>query len=204
MIEMLHPIYMEECGEAAAKVWTLAQRMLAPYLELRIEPAADCADSDLTLPGRVEGIDEALQLLADALSHRAAQDEDEDLGEFADVLIQSVQVALDELENDDDFVPGVNACLNQVYGGDFVTVVSEDGEELRYEILYRTELDGDDFGVLYPLDGESDGNLLILKMIYDDEAEEIRFEDADEETAAIVFTEFREVFAEDFSADEEE
>lgn len=204
MIDMMNPIYLAPCDEAAAAVWTQAKRMLTPYVDLMIQPvpAAGFADEAMILPGKVEGIVEALEALNGALMRRAEVDEQDDLAEFAEVLMQAVQVAQDEIENDDEFLPSVAVCLNQVYGGDLVTVMGDDDQETRYEILYRTEIDGEDYGVLYPIDGESDGSILILKLIYDDDLSEICFEDADEATAAVVFAEFREVFADEFSQDE--
>lgn len=203
MIDMMNPIYLSPCDKASETVWTLARRTLTPYVDLMIQPAPANGDADeaMILPGQVSGIEEALEALVGALMRRAEVDEQEDLAEFAEVLMQAVQVAQDEIENDDEFLPSVSVCLSQVYGGDLVTVMGDDDQEIRYEILYRTEIDDEDYGVLFPLDGESDGSILILKLIYDDELCEICFEDADEATAALVFAEFREVFADEFSED---
>lgn len=198
-IEMKRTLYIPEVEGAKALLWTVIRRMLTPYVDLVFAPGA-CAKKDAVLVDDAETADELLLSLGAALTRCAALDDQPELADLADGIAEAVQMALDTIENDDDFLTAVAACLAQIYSDDQV-VLSNDEGDTQYEVVYRALRGEDEYAVLFPVDGEQD-SLLILRCIYPDGNESPAFEDADEEIAASVYTEFMQEFADELNGED--
>ena len=95
--------------------------------------------------------------------------------------------------------------MNEEYGGDFVTIVDEDGQEFELEILDTLEMDGNTYTVFVPADiGDMDVNdpdygLIILRTT-EENGEEVYDSVDDEEELDRVYNRYQEIL----DAEEEE
>ncbi len=95
------------------------------------------------------------------------------------------------------------------YGNDFIVLTDEDGRELEFEVLGKIEQDGISYvGLIEQFDDpqeqlESDGQLVVLKAIEDDNGEELLVT-IDNEELARVLPAFEEALGEEYDIDEEE
>lgn len=95
------------------------------------------------------------------------------------------------------------------YGNDFVVLTDEDGREIEFEVLGSIEYDGLTYvGLVEQFDDpaaqlESDGRMIVLKAIEDDNGEELLVTIDDEELAAVLPA-FEEALGEEYDIDGEE
>ncbi len=95
------------------------------------------------------------------------------------------------------------------YGNDFIVLTDEDGRELEFEVLGKIEQDGITYvGLIEQFDDpkaqlESDGQLVVLKAIEDDNGEELLVT-IDNDELASVLPAFEEALGEEYDIDEEE
>lgn len=95
------------------------------------------------------------------------------------------------------------------YGNDFVILTDEDGRELEFEVLGSVECDGMTYvGLVEQFEDpvaqlESDGQLVVLKAIEDDDGTEV-FVTIDQEELAKVLPLLEEELGEVYDMDEEE
>lgn len=95
------------------------------------------------------------------------------------------------------------------YGNDFVILTDEDGRELEFEVLGSVECDGMTYvGLIEQFEDpvaqlESDGQLVVLKAIEDDDGTEV-FVTIDNEELAKVLPLLEEELGEEYDMDEEE
>lgn len=88
--------------------------------------------------------------------------------------------------------------MNEEYGGDFVTIVDEDGQEFELEILDTLEMDGKTYTVFAPADIEDmdvndpDYGLIILRTTEED-GEEVYDSVDDEEELDRVYNLYQEI-----------
>ena len=88
--------------------------------------------------------------------------------------------------------------MNEEYGGDFVTIVDEDGQEFELEILDTLEMDGKTYTVFAPADIEDmdvndpDYGLIILRTTEED-GEEVYDSVDDEEELERVYNLYQEI-----------
>ena len=95
--------------------------------------------------------------------------------------------------------------MNENYEGEeldnIITLNDEDGNEVKFEFLDLIELDGEEYVVLLPTEGEEDedGEVVILKVEdTDSEDEESYVSVDDQEVLNKVFEIFKEKFKDDF------
>lgn len=92
------------------------------------------------------------------------------------------------------------------YGNDFVVLTDEDGREIEFEVLGSIEYDGLTYvGLVEQFDDpaaqlESDGRMIVLKAIEDDNGEELLVTIDDEELAAVLPA-FEEALGEEYDID---
>ena len=92
------------------------------------------------------------------------------------------------------------------YGNDFVVLTDEDGREIEFEVLGSIEYDGLTYvGLIEQFDDpaaqlESDGRMIVLKAIEDDNGEELLVTIDDEELAAVLPA-FEEALGEEYDID---
>ena len=95
------------------------------------------------------------------------------------------------------------------YGNDFVVLTDEDGREIEFEVLGSIEYDGLTYvGLIEQFDDpavqlESDGRMIVLKAIEDDNGEELLVTIDDEELANVLPA-FEEALCEEYDIDGEE
>ncbi|MBQ7935036.1 MAG: DUF1292 domain-containing protein [Clostridia bacterium] len=95
------------------------------------------------------------------------------------------------------------------YGNDFVVLTDEDGREIEFEVLGSIEYDGLTYvGLIEQFDDpaaqlESDGRMIVLKAIEDDNGEELLVTIDDEELANVLPA-FEEALGEEYDIDGEE
>ncbi len=95
------------------------------------------------------------------------------------------------------------------YGNDFVVLTDEDGREIEFEVLGSIEYDGLTYvGLIEQFEDpqaqlESDGQLIVLKAIEDDNGEELLVTIDDEELAKVLPA-FEEALGEEYDLGEEE
>ena len=95
------------------------------------------------------------------------------------------------------------------YGNDFVILTDEDGRELEFEVLGSVECDGMTYvGLIEQFEDpvaqlESDGQLVVMKAIEDDDGTEV-FVTIDNEELAKVLPLLEEELGEEYDMDEEE
>lgn len=95
------------------------------------------------------------------------------------------------------------------YGNDFVVLTDEEGREIEFEVLGSIEYDGLTYvGLVERFDDpamqlQSDGQMVILKAIEDDNGEELLVTIDDEELRAVVPV-FEEALGEEYDIDNEE
>ena len=109
--------------------------------------------------------------------------------QFLDAIAENLAAAYEEDDEDD---------------AEYMTLTLPDGSKADYELVYRAQLGEDEYAVLVPADDE-DMDVLVLQVIYDDEANEEAFVEADPEAAATVFDLFRDDCADMYNfVDEDE
>lgn len=95
------------------------------------------------------------------------------------------------------------------YGNDFVVLTDEDGREIEFEILGSVECEGMTYvGLVEQFEDpkaqlESDGRMVVLKAIEDDNGEELLVTIDDEELAKVLPA-FEEALGEEYDIDGEE
>ncbi len=95
--------------------------------------------------------------------------------------------------------------MSEEFGGDFVTIVDEDGQEFELEILDTLEMDGNTYTVFAPADIEEmdvndpDYGLIILRTT-EENGEEVYDSVDDEEELDRVYNRYQEIL----DAEEEE
>lgn len=95
------------------------------------------------------------------------------------------------------------------YGNDFVVLTDEDGREIEFEVLGSVECEGMTYvGLVEQFDDpqaqlESDGRMVVLKAIEDDNGEELLVTIDDEELAKVLPA-FEEALGEEYDIDGEE
>ena len=95
------------------------------------------------------------------------------------------------------------------YGNDYVVLTDEEGRELEFEVLGSIECDGMTYvGLIEQFEDpqeqlESDGQLVVLKAIEDDNGEEV-FGTIDQDELAKVLPLLEEALGEEYEMDEEE
>ena len=93
------------------------------------------------------------------------------------------------------------------YGNDFVVLTDEDGREIEFEVLGSVDCDGITYvGLVEQFEDpaaqlESDGRMIVLKAIEDDNGEEILVTIDDEELANVLPA-FEEALGEEYDIDE--
>lgn len=95
------------------------------------------------------------------------------------------------------------------YGNDYVVLTDEEGRELEFEVLGSVECDGMTYvGLVEQFDDpqaqlESDGQLVVLKAIEDDNGEEVLVTIETDELAKVLPL-LEEALGEEYDLDEEE
>lgn len=95
------------------------------------------------------------------------------------------------------------------YGNDFVVLTDEDGREIEFEVLGSVECEGMTYvGLVEQFEDpqaqlESDGRMVVLKAIEDDNGEELLVTIDDEELAKVLPA-FEEALGEEYDIDGEE
>lgn len=95
------------------------------------------------------------------------------------------------------------------YGNDFVVLTDEDGREIEFEILGSVECEGMTYvGLVEQFEDpkaqlESDGRMVVLKAIEDDNGEELLVTIDDEELAKVLPA-FEEALGEEYDIDGQE
>ena len=93
--------------------------------------------------------------------------------------------------------------MNEEYGGDFVTIVDEDGQEFELEILDTLEMDGNTYTVFVPADiGDMDVNdpdygLVLLRNAVDENGDEVYDTIDDEDELNDVYEQFMRILFDD-------
>ncbi len=94
------------------------------------------------------------------------------------------------------------------YGNDFVVLTDEDGREIEFEVLGSVDCDGITYvGLIEQFDDpqaqlDSDGRMIVLKAIEDDNGEELLVTIDDEELARVLPA-FEEALGEEYDIGEE-
>ena len=95
--------------------------------------------------------------------------------------------------------------MSDEFGPTFITVTSEDGEELTLEFVASLELNGTEYQAFFPTESEDedvenpDNGLIIMKIIHEDGEDLLSTLDTDEELDAVY-----DLFMESLFSDEEE
>ena len=95
--------------------------------------------------------------------------------------------------------------MSDEFGPTFITVTSEDGEELTLEFVASLELNGTEYQAFFPTESEDedeenpDNGLIIMKIIHEDGEDLLSTCDSDEELEAAY-----DAFMEELFADEED
>lgn len=95
------------------------------------------------------------------------------------------------------------------YGNDFVVLTDEDGREIEFEVLGSVDVDGITYvGLIEQFEDpqaqlDSDGRMIVLKAIEDDNGEELLVTIDDEELASVLPA-FEEALGEEYDLAEEE
>lgn len=87
---------------------------------------------------------------------------------------------------------------------DIVVLIGEDGEEVEFEHLDTIEMNGNEYVILLPLDGQDDevDEVVILKVDHNEDGEDAFVTVDDEEELNEVFEEFKERMEEEYDLDE--
>ncbi len=91
---------------------------------------------------------------------------------------------------------------------DIVVLVGEDGEEVEFEHIDTVELNGNEYVVLIPLDGQDEDEdeetdeVVILKVDHNDDGEDSFVTVDDEDELNSVFEEFKARMEEEYDFDE--
>lgn len=95
--------------------------------------------------------------------------------------------------------------MSDEFGPTFITVTSEDGEELTLEFVASLELNGTEYQAFFPTESEDedvenpDNGLIIMKIIHEDGEDLLSTCDSDEELEAAY-----DAFMEELFNDEED
>lgn len=95
------------------------------------------------------------------------------------------------------------------YGNDFVVLTDENGQEIEFEVLGSVDFDGITYvGLIEQFDDpqaqvESDGQMIVLKAIEDDNGEELLVTIDDDELAKVLPA-FEEALGEEYDINEQE
>jgi len=95
--------------------------------------------------------------------------------------------------------------MSDEFGPTFITVTSEDGEELTLEFVASLELNGTEYQAFFPTESEDedeenpDNGLIIMKIIHEDGEDLLSTCDSDEELEAAY-----DAFMEELFDDEED
>lgn len=95
--------------------------------------------------------------------------------------------------------------MSDEFGPTFITVTSEDGEELTLEFVASLELNGTEYQAFFPTESEDedvenpDNGLIIMKIIHEDGEDLLSTCDSDEELEAAY-----DAFIEELFNDEED
>lgn len=184
-----------------SQLWVITQRLLFRYVDLFVLPTGANAE-DAILLSPAEDAPSMFASWGEGITRCGALDGQEDLLSFANTLTEIVQVVLNSLEADEDFLTAMVACLDQVFGRDLVEIATTDGS-VTYEVLYRALRGDDEYAVLAPTQDEEE-SIMILRCVYPEEGDTPMFDDADEEIGDSVYEEFMQVFAEELADNEEE
>ena len=94
------------------------------------------------------------------------------------------------------------------FAPDILSLTDEEGKEHKFEILGETDHEGDHYIALLPAgelsDLDSDGEIVILKSVFDEELdEEVYYPEEDEDRLLAVYNAFQELFSDMFDFEEE-
>lgn len=93
--------------------------------------------------------------------------------------------------------------MSDEFGPTFITVTSEDGEELTLEFVASLELNGTEYQAFFPTESEDEENpdngLIIMKVLHEDGEDLLSTCDSDEELEAAY-----DAFMEELFDDEED
>ena len=73
--------------------------------------------------------------------------------------------------------------MSEEFGGDFITIVDDDGQEFELEVLDTMDYNGESYTAFLPADmdeNDPDYGIIILRSVLDEKGEEI-FESIDDE-----------------------
>lgn len=95
-----------------------------------------------------------------------------------------------------------NLDLEQEEDDEFVTLIDEDGKEVRFAFLGIVSYEEDDYVILLPEDDLESGEVLILKIEVDAQDNESYVTIEDPDTQDIVYEIFRNQYQDDYDFEE--
>ena len=98
--------------------------------------------------------------------------------------------------------------MSEEFGNDFITITDDEGNEYEFEVLDMAEIDDNVYAALIPVTddpeelAESDGQLVILKIVETEDGDEMMENIENEEELNKVLDEFEKRLTEDYEISE--
>lgn len=93
--------------------------------------------------------------------------------------------------------------MSEEYGGDFITITDEDGNNYELEHLDTIEIGDDIYMAFVPADGEDEAEMIILKVVEENGEELLETVDDEDELNFVYDTFMEQLFSEDENGEEE-
>ena len=92
--------------------------------------------------------------------------------------------------------------MSEEYGGDFITITDEDGNNYELEHLDTIEIGDDIYMAFVPADGEDEAEMIILKVVEENGEELLETVDDEDELNFVYDTFMVQLFSEDENGEE--
>ena len=96
--------------------------------------------------------------------------------------------------------------MSEAYGGDFITIIDDDGQEFELEVLDSMDYNGETYTAFLPADmdeSDPDYGMIILRVVQDEDGENIYESIDDDEQLQDVYNHFMLLLFDDEEEDED-
>ncbi len=95
--------------------------------------------------------------------------------------------------------------MSEEYGGDFITIIDDDGQEFELEVLDTMDYNGESYTAFLPADmdeNDPDYGMIILRVVQDENGEDLYESIDDEEQLQDVYEHFMVLLFDDEEGEE--